>query len=124
MKVHDLIWPALLIVIALAPTQASVLLKDARVTPADALVAIVFITWVATTKPKNWLNALRSLPVALWVFLVLLTVSAIAAICFAPHGNVIRATIKEFLQFAGYFFVAYVVFAENLRDEKRLRKER
>ncbi len=110
----------LLTVLALMPNQRSLITREGvpPVTPADALVGLVFLVWLIDVIASRRFKKLRLPPLEPAMYAAWAVVAAAAVILKKqPTGG----CVKEAAQLAVYFVVAPALFADLLNSPFRLR---
>ena len=126
-----LFW-ALLLLIAVLPTQWGVDLKPIHVTPADVVLGVAFLLWLGMAARRRADVAVP--PTCIWALLGVALVSAINAAKAAKTGTPFtfvtpgfaidgdpKKSLAEMVQLVEYFVVAYVVVAAALNNERQAR---
>jgi len=113
-----LLYPAVLLLIFIAPSQISYAIHPRSgpfITPADALLALLLVVWLlALLVSRRW-RQLLGVPFAIWALLVVAILSATKAVD-------VGLAAREILQFALYFVGGFLLFVDALRRRQRLRR--
>ncbi len=116
-RLDRLFYPALLLLIIIAPSQLSYAVHPHEgpfITPADVLLGLIFVLWLlGVAASRSWGKLWRA-PEAAWAFLLV----AILSMTIAAD---IKLAAREILQFGLYFIVAYLLVVDTLRRRQQLR---
>jgi hypothetical protein len=107
-------------VLALMPNQRSLITREGvpHITPADALVGLVFLVWVIDVIAARRVKSLRLPPLEPVLYAAWAVVAAAAVLLKKqPTGE----CVKEAAQLGVYFVVAPALFADLLSSPSRLR---
>lgn len=110
------LWPAIVVLILVAPSQFSYALDPKHgpfILYADVLAALIFAAWGIALLAQGRLRDLVLPPAALWALLVVAGLSALGA-------TSLKASVVEIAQLALYFVAIFAMFAEVLRDRRRI----
>ena len=104
-----------LAIVVLAPSQISLKISKAWLSPVDPLVWLTAVAWLTSVVLNRRWRDFRLPPLAAWVFVGLAVISA-ATTSFSPKSG------KEIFKFIEYFIAAYVVLASVTSAPGRLRR--
>ncbi len=114
---QKLLWILVLVLIVLMPTQWGLHIGGEGgflVTPADALLVIVFVLWAAHVVVRFKFFEVRMPFLAVFAFLAAVLASAI-------HSGELKPGLREFFQLGAYFVGGWLVFANCINTRRRLR---
>ena len=112
----DLLWPAVLLLILLAPTQYSYALdpKDGPfILYADLLAALLAGIWLITVLFHRRWRELVMPPAAIWALLVVAVLSAAGAVS-------LKSAVVEIAQLVLYFVVVFTMFVDMVHGQHRM----
>jgi len=112
----DLLWPAVLLLILVAPTQYSYALhpKDGPfILYADLLAALLAGVWLISVLIRRRWHDLVLPPTAAWALLGVALVSAAGAVS-------LKSAVVEIAQLGLYFIVVFAMFADMVHSQHRL----
>ena len=126
------LFPILLLMILVAPTQWGLTVKGIPVAPADLVLGVGFLVWAVLVVGRRVSPVIP--PACLWMLVAVALASAVNAIRavntgqgFAPMapGYEIAGTplksVAEVVQLVEYFLVAYVLVFSAVREEQHAR---
>ncbi len=112
----DLLWPAVLLLILVAPTQYSHALdpKDGPfILYADLLAALLAGIWLISVLARRRWGQIVMPPLAIWALLGVAVLSAAGA-------TSLKSAVVEIAQMGLYFVVVFAMFADQVRGQHRM----
>lgn len=112
----DLLWPAVLLLILVAPTQYSYALdpKDGPfILYADLLAALIAGVWLISVLVRRRWGEIVMPPLAIWALLGVAVLSAASA-------TSLKSAVVEIAQMGLYFVVVFAMFADQVRGQHRM----